>query len=174
MDGLIAQTPTVVQRTAFERVFGCRYVKSTVCRHRGVWRKADAELRETFEAMGADERAVWGEFVRRVEGRPPGKIGQSQSQSQVLVQGQSQGQGQVAATHCTEPSSVVGGALPGRPVQEEEEEEGAEEEVAIGSLGLPPNMAIHQVNAASMPGTQNGHMNVYDPALTGSGVGPQT
>ena len=32
-------------------------------------------MREQFEAMGGDERACWGEFVRRVEGRPPGKAG---------------------------------------------------------------------------------------------------
>ena len=27
-------------------------------------------MRNMFEVMGNDERAVWGEFVRRVEGRP--------------------------------------------------------------------------------------------------------
>ncbi|KAF8905734.1 hypothetical protein CPB84DRAFT_562766 [Gymnopilus junonius] len=76
MDLLISQSPTganMTQRTAFERVFGSRYVKSTVCRHRAVWRKAPRLLREQFEAMGTDERACWGEFVRRVENRPPGK-----------------------------------------------------------------------------------------------------
>ena len=76
MDLLISQSPTganMTQRTAFERVFGSRYVKSTVCRHRAVWRKAPRHLREQFEAMGTDERACWGEFVRRVENRPPGK-----------------------------------------------------------------------------------------------------
>ena len=78
MDALISQSPSgasMTQRTAFERVFGSRYVKSTVCRHRAVWRKAPAGVREQFEAMGGDERACWGEFVRRVEGRPPGKAG---------------------------------------------------------------------------------------------------
>jgi len=74
MDTLIAQRPSVTQRIAFERVFGCRYVKSTVCRHRGVWRRADAGVRESFEKLGSDERAVWGEFVRRVEGRQSGKV----------------------------------------------------------------------------------------------------
>ena len=69
MDTMVAQSPTATQKAAFERVFGCRYVKSTVCRHRGVYRKADAGVRSMFEAMGNDERAVWGEFVRRVEGR---------------------------------------------------------------------------------------------------------
>lgn len=70
MDTIVAQSPTATQKAAFERVFACRYVKSTVCRHRGVYRKADASVRTLFEAMGSDERAVWGEFVRRVEGRP--------------------------------------------------------------------------------------------------------
>lgn len=70
MDAIVAQSPTATQKAAFERVFGCRYVKSTVCRHRGVYRKADVSVRNLFEAMGNDEHAVWGEFVRRVEGRP--------------------------------------------------------------------------------------------------------
>jgi hypothetical protein len=75
MDALIAQTPSMAQRLAFERVFCCRYVKSTVCRHRGVWRRASAALREEFEKLGVHESAVWGEFVRKVEGRPSGKLG---------------------------------------------------------------------------------------------------
>ncbi|KZV69077.1 hypothetical protein PENSPDRAFT_633596 [Peniophora sp. CONT] len=69
MDALIGAQPTLTQKVAFERVFGCRYVKSTVCRHRGVWRRADAAVRNAFVAMGRAETAVWGEFVRRVEGR---------------------------------------------------------------------------------------------------------
>ncbi|KAH7881866.1 hypothetical protein F5I97DRAFT_1932296 [Phlebopus sp. FC_14] len=85
VDAMITQSPTMTQRAAFERVFGCRYVKSTVCRHRGLYRKADAGVRRLFEGMGNDERAVWGEFVRRVEGRPPaGKasvIGQDEEES---------------------------------------------------------------------------------------------
>ncbi|KAF9457385.1 hypothetical protein BDZ94DRAFT_1227961 [Collybia nuda] len=76
MEALITQAPAgaaITQRVAFERVFGSRYVKSTVCRHRGVWKKAKGPLREQFEALGTDERACWGEFIRRVEGRPPAK-----------------------------------------------------------------------------------------------------
>ena len=76
MDALISRSSgnsNMTQRAAFERVFGSRYVKSTVCRHRTIWRKAHQTLREQFESMGADDRACWGEFVRRVEGRPPGK-----------------------------------------------------------------------------------------------------
>ena len=76
MDMLISRSSSsssMTQHIAFERVFGSRYVKSTVCRHRTIWRKAHQTVREQFESMGADDRACWGEFVRRVEGRPPGK-----------------------------------------------------------------------------------------------------
>ncbi|EIW81778.1 hypothetical protein CONPUDRAFT_164553 [Coniophora puteana RWD-64-598 SS2] len=59
----------MTQRLAFERVFGCRYVKSTVCRHRGLWRRADPAVKRRFEEMAGDEKAIWGEFVRAVEGR---------------------------------------------------------------------------------------------------------
>lgn len=75
MDSLVGSMPTLTQRVAFERVFGCRYVKSTVCRHRGVWRRAGEEVRAYFEGLGRDERAVWGEFVRKVEGRASGLQG---------------------------------------------------------------------------------------------------
>ncbi|KAJ3570410.1 hypothetical protein NP233_g4426 [Leucocoprinus birnbaumii] len=72
MDTLVAQSTngsTMTHKAAFERVFGSRYVKSTVCRHRGVWKKAHPTLKAQYEAMGHDERAYWGEFVRVVEGR---------------------------------------------------------------------------------------------------------
>ena len=69
IDSLVAQQPTLTQKCAFEKVFGCRYVKSTVCRHRSVWRRADDEVKVAFESMGTDERAVWGNFVKQVEGR---------------------------------------------------------------------------------------------------------
>lgn len=73
MDALVAQSAngsTMTHKAAFERVFGSRYVKSTVCRHRGVWKKSHPTLKAQYEAMGHDERAYWGEFVRHVEGRP--------------------------------------------------------------------------------------------------------
>jgi len=69
MDSLVTQQPTLTQKCAFEKVFGCRYVKSTVCRHRSVWRRADNGVKSAFESMGTDERAVWGNFVKQVEGR---------------------------------------------------------------------------------------------------------
>jgi hypothetical protein len=72
MDALASAQPSLTQRAAFERVFGCRYVKSTVCRHRAVWRRADDDVRDAFIKLGRDERAMWGEFVRRVEGRASG------------------------------------------------------------------------------------------------------
>ncbi|KAF9782072.1 hypothetical protein BJ322DRAFT_1074185 [Thelephora terrestris] len=69
MDSMVTQQPTLTQKCAFEKVFGCRYVKSTVCRHRSVWRRADDGVKVAFESMGTDERAVWGNFVKQVEGR---------------------------------------------------------------------------------------------------------
>ncbi|KAI0301897.1 hypothetical protein B0F90DRAFT_1716204 [Multifurca ochricompacta] len=72
MDALASTQPSLTQRAAFERVFGCRYVKSTVCRHRAVWRRADEDVRDAFIKLGRDERAMWGEFVRHVEGRISG------------------------------------------------------------------------------------------------------
>jgi len=72
MDALVTQSTNgsmLTHRAAFERVFGSRYVKSTVCRHRGLWKKAQPNLKAQYEAMGHDERACWGEFVRAVEGR---------------------------------------------------------------------------------------------------------
>jgi len=72
MDKIVAQSTngsTVTHKTAFERVFGSRYVKSTVCRHRGLWKKAHPNIKAQYQAMGHDERACWGEFVRVVEGR---------------------------------------------------------------------------------------------------------
>lgn len=75
MDNLIRQTPSLTQKNAFERVFGCRYVKSTVCRHRGVWKRADKALKESFERMGTVENALWGEFVKKTDFRREGGSG---------------------------------------------------------------------------------------------------
>lgn len=72
MDELIRATPSLTQRAAFERVFGCRYVKSTVCRHRGVWKRADAGLKDGFVRMGAGEGALWNEFVKKTDYRREG------------------------------------------------------------------------------------------------------
>ncbi|CAL1701910.1 unnamed protein product [Somion occarium] len=69
MDGMIAAQPTLTQKSTFQTVFGCRYIKSTVCRHRAVWKRADPALKDAYERMGSDERAVWGEFVKKAEGK---------------------------------------------------------------------------------------------------------
>lgn len=79
MDHLVSSTsstggPGITQKAAFEKIFGSRYVKSTVCRHRGVWRKASEEVKSQFEKMGNSEQACWGEFVRKVEGREMNRI----------------------------------------------------------------------------------------------------
>ncbi|KAF8994561.1 hypothetical protein BDQ17DRAFT_1412499 [Cyathus striatus] len=153
MDALIAQSPSgssMTQRTAFERVFGSRYVKSTVCRHRAVWRKAHPNLREQFEAMGSDERACWGEFVRRVEGRPPGKMGQA---STVDMQ-------QTVMMYHPAPTSTGGnmmGDSMSRQALANEDEDGVEEPV-MDSLQNPQGPSSGNV-------TMQSSMNVYDPAL---------
>ena len=72
---MIAAQPTLTQKVTFQKVFGCRYIKSTVCRHRAVWKRADANLKDVFERMGSDERAVWGEFVKKAEGKSGGMNG---------------------------------------------------------------------------------------------------
>lgn len=60
----------ITQKVAFERVFGTRYVKSTVCRHRAIYRKAPQALRDEFEAYAEDDPVgIWGDFVKRVEGK---------------------------------------------------------------------------------------------------------
>ncbi|KAH7927043.1 hypothetical protein BV22DRAFT_1007806 [Leucogyrophana mollusca] len=124
MDSIVAQTPTATQRMAFERVFGCRYVKSTVCRHRGVWRKAGPGMRNMYEAMGTDERAVWGEFVRRVEGRPPGKIGHAEEEAML--------QGLQVGLQRAPPQ-------PGAEHHEQHEEEGNQ---MTDSVGPPPQVNV--------------------------------
>ncbi|KAG1740234.1 uncharacterized protein EDB91DRAFT_1133850 [Suillus paluster] len=148
MDALIAQTPNATQRTAFERIFGCRYVKSTVCRHRGVYRKADTAVRGMFEGMGTDERAVWGEFVRRVEGRPSGKQGQGE---ELALQGD---------VH-------EGGSQPG-PVQQEQRG-GTNTGPLMDSLVQSPHMTVPSP-PSGMPHI-NGHVPVYDPSLADKDAG---
>jgi hypothetical protein len=85
MDALVRATPSVKQSAAFERVFGCRYVKSTFCRHRGVWKRAEPGVRARFERMGPVEHALWGEFVKctdpqRRDGAGAGASGQRHRQ----------------------------------------------------------------------------------------------
>lgn len=84
VDELVSQTPSVTQKAAFERVFGCRYVKSTVCRHRSVWKRADVGLREQFKRMGTVDRALWGEFVKKTGFQREGQKN-NKSQSQGVV-----------------------------------------------------------------------------------------
>ncbi|KIJ59414.1 hypothetical protein HYDPIDRAFT_118507 [Hydnomerulius pinastri MD-312] len=154
MDTMVAQTPTATQRMAFERVFGCRYVKSTVCRHRGVYRKADAAVRALFEGMGNDERAVWGEFVRRVEGRPSaGKIGGTGEEEAGLhgeMQGGSGQQGEQS------PQSAVMG-------QEQRGETNTNQMMA--QMGMP-HMGMQQ----GLQQVPSGHAPAYDPSFVETGT----
>jgi hypothetical protein len=151
MDALANAQPSMTQRVAFERVFGCRYVKSTVCRHRAVWRRADEDLRSAFVKLGRDERAMWGEFVRRVEGRASGlslqaapgesEVGHMQGVMQVPLQHLPLRRDESEATQ--EP--VMGSLVP--PIREEQAEHRQQHS------GLGPTMA-----SASGPG-QTGETN---------------
>ncbi|KAI0310361.1 hypothetical protein OF83DRAFT_1155327 [Amylostereum chailletii] len=138
MDDLVGQMPTMTQRTAFERVFGCRYVKSTVCRHRGVWRRADDGVRNVFIAMGRDERAMWGEFVRRVEGRTSGLHGGGVGSIGIGadVNGGSVGVMQVQVPQMSGLSI---------PVQVHGEIDDTGQDAVMGSLGPPPQNDPHHV-----------------------------
>ena len=152
MDALANSQPSLTQRAAFERVFGCRYVKSTVCRHRAVWRRADEDLRDAFIKLGRDERAMWGEFVRRVEGRGSGlslqaaapgesEVGHMQSVMQVPLQHLPLRRDESEATQ--EP--VMGSLVP--PTREEQPEHHQQHS------GLGPTMA--PASAPGQPGETN-------------------
>ncbi|EGO04229.1 hypothetical protein SERLA73DRAFT_173674 [Serpula lacrymans var. lacrymans S7.3] len=166
MDSLISQTPTVTQKAAFERVFGCRYVKSTVCRHRGVWRRADIPIKNLYEAMGTDERAVWGEFVRRVEGRPPGKAGHLEE----------------AMGHPMNPRTMQSAtSTSANNDQRSPRQRESGEEQLVGCLGRPPDVDVHP-NIQSK-GESNGMppnhgvvdavcIPVYDPSPAGADPDP--
>lgn len=129
MDQLIASSPAganMTQKVAFERIFGSRYVKSTVCRHRAIWKKADSALRRQFEQMGADERAVWGEFVRRVEGRPSGRAAlgkqareDKQSSQGVIDYAQDGGSSSTPNSGSVEDDGVGGSVLQGSLVNQQ-------------------------------------------------------
>jgi hypothetical protein len=151
MDALANSQPSLTQRAAFERVFGCRYVKSTVCRHRAVWRRADDEMRTGFIKLGRDERAMWGEFVRRVEGRASGLSLQSApGESEV---GPMQGVMQVPLQHLplrrdegeVTQEPVMGALVP--PAREEQPEHRQQHS------GLGPTMG--PASAPGQPGETN-------------------
>lgn len=126
MDVLVAAQPSLTQRSAFERVFSCRYVKSTVCRHRGVWRRAPKELRETFERMGQDERGLWSEFIKRIEGGT-GRTDTVKSKKLVAA-----ADVEAVSSEAHEPASALG-------PQEEEDAPSGEARPVMDSLCPPPD-----------------------------------
>ncbi|KIK65550.1 hypothetical protein GYMLUDRAFT_70654 [Collybiopsis luxurians FD-317 M1] len=107
--------PHLTQKQAFERIFGSRYVKSTLCRHRGVWRNAPREIRDEFERYGDDERGIWGSFVRKVEGKMPkgedaGTVLESAPSASETTTSQPQPSEQSERTH--EPQPQASGSQP--------------------------------------------------------------
>ena len=70
MTEICSMDPRERQRGAFERVFGCRYVKSTVGRARLYWKRASPEIKEHFLALNPnDQRGKWQNFVHLMDGR---------------------------------------------------------------------------------------------------------
>lgn len=166
MDALIAQTPAgqnMTQKVAFERVFGSRYVKSTVCRHRALWKKADPAIRRQFEALMNDDRAVWGEFVRRLEGRPSGKAGTNDPPPVESVIDYSQSQ-----------STGSSGSASNTSGQQDRRDEGLRD--ALGQTGSThgnqQQQAIQQHNSSM--NNQNMNLNVYDPSLGHMNTSPRS
>ncbi|THV03856.1 hypothetical protein K435DRAFT_962198 [Dendrothele bispora CBS 962.96] len=178
-----ATTPNLTQKTAFERVFGSRYVKSTLCRHRGVWRRAPREIREEFERYGDDERGMWGEFVRRVEGKPPGKsaLANQQQLSQMpqmpasygqMVQHPMQGTVGLPGVQQMVPGQetlvfhALGPNMPMPMLPPHQHGSGKKQKDELdqgGMQSLQDNSSVHDHDL------QNG-MNVYDPSLVNSTV----
>lgn len=162
-------------------------MKSTVCRHRAVWRKAPAGVREQFEAMGGDERACWGEFVRRVEGRPPGKAGSAgggltQSKNGTGSAGgggvggdsmqapqKQQRQPQVMAYH-----GPPGTLLQGMNGQQSVVQEDGSGKPVMDSLQSP--IASQGTSSSNKPGQaqMQSALNVYDPSLNHLSAGSRT
>ncbi|KDQ65178.1 hypothetical protein JAAARDRAFT_28816 [Jaapia argillacea MUCL 33604] len=131
MDGLMSQTPSITQRVAFERVFGTRYVKSTVCRHRGVWKRAGKGV---GGLVGGAEREMWGDFVRRMEGRR----GEAPKPHLVVGPTMDVAGGPGGLSHAQLYGGDPDGRVDGSPGdEEEEEEEVVDDEAVMGSL-VPP------------------------------------
>ena len=76
MTSIMTQDPRERQKSAFERVFGCRYVKSTVGRAKLYWKRASHEIKEHFlQLPREDPRGKWQNFVHLMDGRLVIEIG---------------------------------------------------------------------------------------------------
>lgn len=70
MDQVQARDPRERQKTAFEKVFGCRYVKSTVGRAKLYWKRSSQEVKDHFLSLPRDDqRGKWSNFVHLMDGK---------------------------------------------------------------------------------------------------------
>lgn len=70
MASIMGADPRERQKSAFERVFGCRYVKSTVGRAKLYWKRASTEIKDHFlQLPKEDPRGKWQNFVHLMDGR---------------------------------------------------------------------------------------------------------
>ena len=74
--------PAMKQAEAFTQVFGVTYKKSTVCNHRKAWHDAPPNLLDEWISMGRDDRALWNEFMRMLEGKQPKHVSAKNAQIQ--------------------------------------------------------------------------------------------
>ncbi|RPD74677.1 hypothetical protein L226DRAFT_613483 [Lentinus tigrinus ALCF2SS1-7] len=83
--------PPLKQAEAFTKVFGVAYKKSTVCNHRKAWHDAPPNLIEEWMNLGRDDRALWNEFIRMLEGKQPKHVGAKNAQIQAAATTQALG-----------------------------------------------------------------------------------
>lgn len=58
------------QKSAFEKVFRCRYVKSTTGRAKLYWKRSSQEVKDHFMGLPKDDpRGRWSNFIHLMDGR---------------------------------------------------------------------------------------------------------
>lgn len=57
----------VTEATAFPRVFGLKYVKSTVCNYKKLWARAPASIKAEFIGYGNTAKGTWRKFALAVK-----------------------------------------------------------------------------------------------------------
>ncbi|KAI0706870.1 hypothetical protein C8T65DRAFT_651169, partial [Cerioporus squamosus] len=103
MDALM---PSLKQAGAFTKVFGVAYKKSTVCNHRKAWHDAPPHLVEEWVNRGRDDRALWNEFIRMLEGKQPKHLNAKHAQIQAAATTQALGSPQGGVISLGGPSSL--------------------------------------------------------------------
>ncbi|TFK85830.1 hypothetical protein K466DRAFT_174188 [Polyporus arcularius HHB13444] len=120
MDALM---PSLKQAEAFSKVFKATYKKSTVCNHRKAWHDAPRQLVEEWANLGRDDRALWNEFIRMLEGKQPKHVNAKHAHIQAAATTQALGSPQGGVISLGGPSPLpisvpVRGVAGGRVAEE--------------------------------------------------------